>query len=145
MYSLLRKFTVQSDISAHREYSHNNLSDVQLIKKVHSSPTILFFITNRGTQKQISGISWPRCNQCLSPLKLWVLFPSVERCTQNKHMWKYLSVIFLRYILYYRLSPTKKLKSCVKVVLNTIKLFRQWYFFVFLFCTETNLKSYKLC
>ena len=25
--------TVQSDISAHRECSHNNLSDVQLIKK----------------------------------------------------------------------------------------------------------------
>ena len=49
--------TVQSDISAHRECSLNNLSDVQLIKKVHSSPTILFFITNRGTQKEISGIS----------------------------------------------------------------------------------------
>jgi len=52
--------------------------------------------------KYIEGPSWScsygswiynyLCNQCLSPLKLWVRTPLMERCTRYNIMWYSLSV-----------------------------------------------------
>jgi hypothetical protein len=61
------------------------------------------------------------CNQCLSPLKLWVRPPFMVKCTRYNIMWYSLSVVFswyygflhLEYIvhLFFLISFNKLLKS----------------------------------
>jgi len=41
-----------------------------------------------------------RCNQCLSPLKLWVWIPLMARCTWYNIMWWNLSVTCNRSVVY---------------------------------------------
>jgi len=40
------------------------------------------------------------CNQCLSPLKLWVWTPYMPRCTRYNIMWWSLSVTYDRSVVF---------------------------------------------
>jgi hypothetical protein len=44
------------------------------------------------------------CNQCLSPLKLWVRSPFMARCTPYNIMWKRLSVTCDRSVVFFGYS-----------------------------------------
>jgi len=44
------------------------------------------------------------CNQCLSPLKLWVWIPLMMRCTQYNILWCSLSVTCDRSVVFSRYS-----------------------------------------
>jgi len=44
------------------------------------------------------------CNQCLSPLKLWVRIPLMATCTRYKIMWSNLSVTMGRSVVFFRYS-----------------------------------------
>ena len=53
------------------------------------------------------GRSWIynyMCNQCLSPWKLWVLFPVMARCTRYNIMWSSLSVTRERSVVFFLYS-----------------------------------------
>jgi len=72
------------------------------------------------------------CNQCISPLKIWVQTPFMERCTRNNIMWYSLSENCDRSNRWFSpgtsVSPTNKTdrhditEILLKVVLNTINL-----------------------
>ena len=47
------------------------------------------------------------CNQCLSPLKLWVQTPFIARCTWYNIMWWSLSVTCDRSVVFYWYSTIK--------------------------------------
>jgi hypothetical protein len=68
------------------------------------------------------------CNQCLSPLTLWVRIPFMARCTRNNIMWSSSSVTRDRSVVFsgYSVFPTNKTdrhnitEILLKVALNTI-------------------------
>ena len=69
------------------------------------------------------------CNQCLSPLKLWVRTSFMARCTRYNFMWKSLSVTCDRSVVFSGYSgfphqvnwpPRYITEILLKVVLNTI-------------------------
>ena len=69
------------------------------------------------------------CNQCLSPLKLWVRIPFMTRCTRYNIMWWSLSVTCNRSVVF---STNKTdhhniTETLLKVALNTIKQTNQIY------------------
>ena len=89
------------------------------------------FLLDKGLSWSWSYYSWIcnyLCNQCLSPLTLWVWTPFMARCTQYNIMWYSLSVTCDRFSLCIPVSSTNKTdrhtvaEILLKVTLNTINL-----------------------
>jgi len=70
--------------------------------------TIQFKTSNvEGPSWSLSYGSWIYkylCNQCLSPLKLWVRTPFMARCTRFNIMWNSLSVTCDRSMVFFGYS-----------------------------------------
>ena len=95
------------------------------------------FVYNRGSRgcdRMVVGFTTTFiaiCNQCLSPLMLWVLIPLMVRCTRYNIMWYSLSVTCGRSMVFSGYSSfTNKTdyhvitEILLKVALNTITLTR---------------------
>ena len=113
------------------------------IWKLYAAPMFCFCNYNKDcykyiwfdyfwTSRLLQGPSWSwsygswiynyRCNQCLSPLMLWVWTLFMARCTQYTITWSSLSVTFDRSVVF---STNKTdhhdiTELLLKVVLNTI-------------------------
>ena len=103
--------------------------DIQF-DNLHRRYSIAIFI--RRTPWSGSYVSWIYnylCNQCLSPLKLWVRTPFMARCTRYSIMWSSLSVTCDRSVVFFRFPPPISKTNrhditaiLLKVALNTITL-----------------------
>ena len=80
-----------------------------IIKKNRIVKIIVFFFSKRHKMDNaIRGPSWSYaswiykylCNQCLSPLRLWVQIPLMTNCTQYNIMWWSLSVTCIRSVVF---------------------------------------------
>ena len=61
------------------------------------------------------------CNQCLSPLQLWVWTPYMPRCTRYNIMWWSLSVTYDRSVVFSNKTDRHFITEILlKVALNTI-------------------------
>ena len=95
------------------------------------------------------------CNQFLSPLKLWVRTPFVERCTRYNIMWYSLSVTCDRSVVFSGYSgflhqsnwpPCDKSEILLTVELNTINQTRQvdWIILKWVIAVLKTLHAYLL-
>jgi len=85
------------------------------------------------------------CNQCLSPLKLWVRTPFMARCIRYNIIWCSLPVTFDRSVVFFGYSDFHANKTdlhditeiLLKVALNTINQTNQLYHcIIYLLATE---------
>ena len=97
---------------------------------------------NQGSSSSSSYGSWIYnylCNQCLSPLKLWVRTPFMSRCIRYNTIWQSLSVTCDRSVvslgtLVFSTNKTDHhdiTEILLKVALNTINQTKQWYGLIF--------------
>ena len=113
------------DITDHANWKHRKESlnsDVQqfhLYQQNERSPLIWNLIMNGdvGMWTYCSGIYNYLCQQCLSPLKLWVRMTLTVRCNWYNIIWSRLVVFSVYSCFPHRHDVTQKL---LKVALNTI-------------------------
>jgi hypothetical protein len=100
---------------------------------VHVKTVVYFKLWYQVSLWSCSYDSWIYnylCNQCLSPLTLWIRIPLMARCTRYNIMWQSLSVTCGRSVFFFTdtlVSSTNKTDrqswynwNLLKVVLNTI-------------------------
>jgi hypothetical protein len=89
-----RWYSLGTPVSSTNETDRNDIAEILLkvaLNTINQAKPLC---------KYGSGIYNYMCNQCLSPLKLWVRTPFMARCTRYNIMWQSLSVIYGRLVVF---------------------------------------------